>query len=193
MKTKLKRPHTVEEWSNIYKWPENAIAELHKGFKVTIVPNDLWNIRLMQYDEPFTKYADRNLTIPLPPKTETMVRVETLHNQARYFSRVRETDQTVELAAGMNRLLKKSSPEKVFIQQDSYKLRKLGLLAPKWTLKTSIRYWTLKLLKLPIQWDTFNGTRTIELSLMVNVGVLSGKQNNSIGENNANLRKPISV
>jgi len=176
MKTKLKRPHTVEEWSNIYKWPENAIVELRKGFKVTIVPNDLWNIRLMQYDEPFTKYADCNLTIPLPPKTETMVRVETLHNQVRYFSRVRETDQTVELAAGMNRLLKESSPEKVFIQQDSYKLRKTGMLAPKWTLKTAIRYWTLKLLKLPVQWDTFNGIRTIELSLTVNVGVLSEKE-----------------
>jgi len=176
VKTKLKRPHTVEEWSNIYKWPENAIAELHKGFKVTIVPNDLWNIRLMQYDEPFTKYADRNLTIPLPPKTETIIRVKTLQSKivCNYGNPPQRYSETVRLAAEMNKLLKGS--EKVFIQEGSHKLRKIGMLSPKWTLKTSIRYWTLKLLKLPIQWDTFNGMRTIELSLTVNVGVLSEKE-----------------
>ena len=173
---KLKRPHTIEEWANTYNWPESAIAELHRGLNVSIVPNSLWDIRWMEQGNPVVAYTESEPPI-MPPITETTIKVNTLHNQVVCNYGDVLQGEIIKLAAGMNRYIKESLPEKVFIQQGSYKFRQTGFLVPKWTLKTSIKYWTLKLLKRPIRWNTFRGIRTIELALKVNVGVLSGKRN----------------
>jgi len=168
---KLKRPHVVEVWSNIHNWPKEAIEALHKGLNVTAIQNNLWNIRCMKHDAPIAVCAKDEIPA-MPPIAETIIEVNTLRSRAAFGYGGFRREEIARQATYMNESLKERAPIKVFIQTDSYRLRKQGLLRPKWTVKASLRYWRAKLLGKPVRWNTFSGKRWIELSLSVNVGIL---------------------
>ena len=173
----LKRPHSVEEFSVITEWPQSAIYELHRGLSIYAIRSDEWSLRWQTYDKNIrmcSKYED----LIDPHYTETVIWVDKLQCSMIAIPGFWIEDEVAGMAIEMNRTIRSKSPTKVFIQTDSYKLRKMGELIPEWTVKASLRYWGRQLIGSPIRWNEFDGIRKMHLSMMVNVGVLCDEEQN---------------
>ena len=173
----LKRPHSVEEVSIITEWPQSAIYELHRGLDICAIRNDEWSLRWQTFDDSILNLATHS-DIMDPHYTETVIWVDKLQCSMIATPGLWTEDEAIGMAIQMNNTIRGKSPAKVFIQTDSYKLRKMGELIPEWTVKASLRYWWRQLLGLPIRWNKFDGIRRMHLSMKVNVGALCDEEQN---------------
>lgn len=179
----MKRPTRVEYPTTTGDWPDEAMAILHNGFKVTLCKYSPYEyITSYTFDPADFSSMDFLSSVPY---ISILIHLEGLgamyeiplflcgpgYYDAMFANGI-ESEKILEIAHKINKKLAEKDSKSIFVLEGSYKWERQLIFYPKWIKWASISYWIQCLFHHKIKWSKMPGYFTRRGRITVCVGVL---------------------